>query len=310
MDEIVLSNGRRTTRIAFGCGGLGGATGWNASRRLLGAAWDAGIRHFDVAPSYGFGEAEQFLGRAIREFGAAATVTTKVGIGRGTRPGRFGQLLRNAARTGLAAVPAMRRKLGDRMRAAAPRGQFETGLVRASVEESLRALGRDHIDVLLLHEAVASDLSPELLELLEQLQREGKIGSAGVGSRTESLMAMAWPLPAPLSVAQGVWRLDGEHLVAPPGVTMNRHGVLHNLPQLQSLLQSHPALAADMTDRTGISCTEPRGVASLLMALALGEPGCGLLIAQSRNPVRVTELANARALPSASEILAELRGMI
>lgn len=310
MDEIVLANGRRTTRIAFGCGGLGGSTGWTPSRKLLTTAWDAGIRHFDVAPSYGFGEAEQFLGRAIKEFGSAATVTTKVGIGRGSRPGRLGQLVRSTARVGLAAVPGLRRKLGNKMRAAAPRGQFDTGFVRASVEESLRALGRDHIDVLLLHEALASDLSPELLELLSELQREGKIGVAGAGSRTESLQAMSWPLSAPLAMAQGVWRLDGQHLAASPEMATNRHGVVHNLPQLQSIFEAHPAFAAEVTDRTSIHCAEPRGAVSLLMALALSEAPGGMVIAQSRDPGRVKELASARALSSAAEILTALRGMV
>lgn len=310
MDEIVLATGRRTTRIAFGCGGLGGSTGWTPSRRLLSAAWDAGIRHFDVAPSYGFGEAEQFLGRALKEFGDAATVTTKVGIGRGSRPGRLGQLVRNAARVGLSAVPAVRRKLGDKMRAAAPRGQFEAGFVRASVEESLRALGRDHIDILLLHEAQAGDLSPELLALLIRLQEEGKIGAAGVGSRNESLQAMSWPLPAPLAIAQGAWRLDGQHLAISSGLAINRHGVIHNLPQLQAMLHANPSFAAEVTERTSLRCTEPRGAVSLLMAMALSEAPDGMLIAQSRDPRRVTELAVARALAPAAEILAALRGMI
>lgn len=310
MDEIVLGNGQRTTRIAFGCGGLGGSTGWKPSRRLLAAAWDAGIRHFDVAPSYGFGEAERFLGRAIKEFGSTATVTTKVGIGRGSRPGPVGQLVRNAARVGLAAVPGLRRKLGNKMRAAAPRGQFETGFVRASVEESLRALGRDHIDVLLLHEAVESDLSQELLDLLTRLQQEGKIGAAGVGSRIESLQAMSWPLPPPLATAQGAWRLDGHHLAALPGVAINRHGVVHNLPQLRAILQSNPAFAAEVSERTSLRCTEPEGAVDLLIALALSEAPDGMVIAQSRDANRVAQLARAREMPSAADILVGLRGMV
>lgn len=310
MDSLLLHNGRETSRIAFGCGGLGGATGWTASRSLLVAAWDAGIRHFDVAPSYGFGEAEQFLGRAFREFGPSATVTTKVGIGRGTRPGIWGQALREAARTGLGLMPGLRRKLGERLRAAVPRAQFDAAGVRTSIEESLRALGRDHIDILLLHEAVVEDIGPSLLELLVQLQGEGKIGAAGVGSRAVSLAGMTWPLPFPLVMAQSEWRLDGGHFPAPDLMAMNRHGAFRSLPQLAAILAENPAFASQLAERTGINCADPHGGAGLLLGLALAEAPGGLVIAQSRDVRRVVMLAGARALDDAPAILAEFRGQM
>ena len=50
------------------------------SLRLLEAAFDAGIRHFDVAPMYGYGEAEGCLGEFLQRHRADVTVTTKYGI--------------------------------------------------------------------------------------------------------------------------------------------------------------------------------------------------------------------------------------
>ena len=59
MEQIRLaSSGRETTRLGYGCSSIMGALGRRQSLRLLEAAYDAGIRHFDVAPMYGYGEAE------------------------------------------------------------------------------------------------------------------------------------------------------------------------------------------------------------------------------------------------------------
>lgn len=48
--------------------------------RLLDAAYDAGIRHFDVAPLYGQGEAAALFGEFPRGRRDKVTVTTKFGI--------------------------------------------------------------------------------------------------------------------------------------------------------------------------------------------------------------------------------------
>ena len=63
METIDLGRtGRRTTRLGFGCSSLMGAMGRKESVAMLEAAFDAGVRHFDVAPMYGFGQAESCVG--------------------------------------------------------------------------------------------------------------------------------------------------------------------------------------------------------------------------------------------------------
>ena len=55
MEQIRLaSSGRETTRLGYGCSSIMGALGRRQSLRLLEAAYDTGIRHFDVAPMYGY----------------------------------------------------------------------------------------------------------------------------------------------------------------------------------------------------------------------------------------------------------------
>src|SRR5215469_15174156 len=71
---------RQTTRLGFGCGNLMGATNRRESLKLLESAFEAGIRHFDVAPMYGYGEAETCLGEFLQHHRGQITVTTKFGI--------------------------------------------------------------------------------------------------------------------------------------------------------------------------------------------------------------------------------------
>src|SRR6266851_5491872 len=81
MEQIALgTSGRHTTRLGFGCGSIMGVLGRHDSLKLLETAYDAGIRHFDVAPRYGYGEAESCLGEFLEHHRGQITVTTKYGI--------------------------------------------------------------------------------------------------------------------------------------------------------------------------------------------------------------------------------------
>jgi D-threo-aldose 1-dehydrogenase len=73
----------RVARLGYGCAPIGGlyeAVSDDQAARTLNYAWDMGIRYFDVAPLYGYGLAEQRLGRMLStkprdEF----IISTKVG---------------------------------------------------------------------------------------------------------------------------------------------------------------------------------------------------------------------------------------
>ena len=68
------------TRFGFGTTSLLGLDSEQDRLALLERAFDLGIRHFDTAPYYGYGEAEKVLGRFLKSRREAVTVTTKFGI--------------------------------------------------------------------------------------------------------------------------------------------------------------------------------------------------------------------------------------
>jgi aryl-alcohol dehydrogenase-like predicted oxidoreductase len=98
--------------IALGCGNFGGIGsapeffGLGLTRdealRLMDAAWESGITHFDTADAYGGGHSEQVIGDWIRSRGVRPQLTTKTfnpmraGADHGLAPERIARQLRQS----------------------------------------------------------------------------------------------------------------------------------------------------------------------------------------------------------------------
>ena len=138
---------RAAAHLPLGPLGFGGANLGNLYRPMsdddaqavLDAAWGAGIRHFDTAPHYGLGLSERRLGAFLAGKPRAEYVlSTKVGRLLRPTPERAG---RNDDAHGFV-VPAASERVWD----------FSADGVRRSLDESLRRLGLDRVDVLYLHD--------------------------------------------------------------------------------------------------------------------------------------------------------------
>ncbi|HEY0785896.1 MAG TPA: aldo/keto reductase, partial [Acidobacteriaceae bacterium] len=178
--------GHSTTALGFGCSSLSGGTSRGHSIRLVHAAHDAGIRHFDVARSYGMGTAEDVLGQALKGRRQGVTLATKVGI---DRPRHAWAIMtaRSLAAPLRRLVPALTRSVG----ASAYTGlkvhtRFEPQFVEASVTDSLRRLRTDYVDLLLLHEVSAEQVNDTLLSCLDALRRRGLVRALGTGTSYEN----------------------------------------------------------------------------------------------------------------------------
>jgi aryl-alcohol dehydrogenase-like predicted oxidoreductase len=113
------STGLSVSALGFGCGAVGGLMVRGSAeeqRRAVTRALDAGITYFDTAAQYGDGASEENLGRVMRELGAWSRVV----VGTKVR------------------VPP----------------EARDGAVRASLQASLRRLGRADVDVFHLHNTI------------------------------------------------------------------------------------------------------------------------------------------------------------
>jgi aryl-alcohol dehydrogenase-like predicted oxidoreductase len=150
--------------VAFGTWQLGGDWGQFdevAAATAIRSAYELGINFFDSAQAYGFGAAERLLGRALRgeldRHRDEVVIATKGGLRIDERHG----LVRDSS-------PAW---------------------LRRGVDQSLAALGVDHIDLYQIHWPDPQTPPAETAEALEQLVEVGKIRHVGVSNFTAAQMA-------------------------------------------------------------------------------------------------------------------------
>ncbi len=183
MEQVELKPlGRRVSCIGFGCARLDGRIGLRQSTRLLETALSLGITYFDVAASYG--TAEEALGHVIGN-SRDVVVTTKVGP---PRPAYNASKmrLRFLAKSMLDRLRGVKVLLGGGVRpqsrpSTRPRYDFSKEAIERSLEESLKRLQRDQVDIFLAHEPHRSDLTPEVASRFEVLLNQNLIKAYGVG---------------------------------------------------------------------------------------------------------------------------------
>lgn len=166
--------------LGFGCASLGSRISRKSGIAAIERALAAGITWFDVAPSYGDGEAESILGDALR--GTKVAIVTKVGL-RAETAGKFSKALRGFARPIVAAVPGLRAMAKSARAGTIARVPLDANAIRASIMRSLERLRVDRVAVLALHDPSDDDLRrDEVLRALEDVKRQGlaaRIGMAG-----------------------------------------------------------------------------------------------------------------------------------
>jgi aryl-alcohol dehydrogenase-like predicted oxidoreductase len=175
----------RSSVLGFGCGAVLGRIGRADSLRAMNAAWDAGINLFDVARSYGYGEAEGLLGEFLAGKRDRAVISTKFGIWP-ERQGGWKQALKPVVRGVLRVLPGARGLVRRGAAGQMTPGQFTVPVLRASLEESLRRLRTEYVDVLFLHSAPASVMAQDdLMAEMERVVEEGKVRLAGLSAEAE-----------------------------------------------------------------------------------------------------------------------------
>lgn len=194
--------GSKVSVLGFGCAPLMGRVGRRDSLRALTAALDAGITFFDTARSYGYGQGEALLGEVLRGRRDSVVVCTKFGILPADRR-NWKQKLKPAAQAAIRVFPGLRkfarRHAGDQFQP----GQFSLEVLRSSLEESLRELKTDYVDMLLLHAAPVGVLDDDdLLLAMQRLVESGKVRMAGISGEQSVIAETFRRRPGVLKTAQ------------------------------------------------------------------------------------------------------------
>lgn len=244
-----------------------------ASRAKIDAALEIGINFFDTADIYGpdnnepFGAAEQLLGRLFAEdrgLREQMVLCSKAGIEMGV-----------------------------------PYNSSPAYLERA-VEDSLRRLGVDHLDLFLIHRPDVLAHPREVARALEGLRAAGKIREAGVSNHTAAQAAalqahLSFPLAchqpefSPLALGpledgvldQAMEREMGVMAWSPLG-----GGRLGERPEEPRTRRVYDVLSA-LADREGVSVT------AVAYAWVMAHPARPVPIVGTQSPERIREAADA-----------------
>lgn len=188
-----------TNRLGFGCAKLLRLRSSRERQKLLYAAYDCGIRHFDTARMYGLGAAEAEVGKFLRSIHDPVVITTKFGIPIANSFKRM--LAQIIGRRLISWFPSWGNAGKRRAKSLYLNKNFSVEAAEKSLHESLRSLQRDFVNALLLHEPTSSDyISPLLLDKLGNLVEKGIIGSFGVSGGiqdtifSDNVRPIHWPI--------------------------------------------------------------------------------------------------------------------
>src|SRR6201998_1778039 len=173
MEYVKLGRtGLEVSRICLGCMGYGvpdrGNPAWRIgeaeSRPFIQRALEGGINFFDTANRYSLGSSEEILGRAIKDFTRRdeVVIATKVYGRIGPRP------------TG---------------------GGLSRKSILREIDDSLRRLGTDYVDLYQIHRWDYGTPIEETLEALHDIVKAGKVRYIGASSMH------AWQFAKALHVA-------------------------------------------------------------------------------------------------------------
>ena len=277
------SSGMRATPLGFGCATLFRASDPTQRSRLLRAAYDAGIRHFDVAPMYGLGRAERELGSFTRARRSEVTIATKFGI-RPTLAARGLAYVQRPVRRTFESKPAVRDQA--RAHAAAPsrllyeKGGYDASGARHSLQRSLRALKTDYVDLLLLHDPLPGSVrSDEVSSFLEDARAAGLIRSWGLAGAPETTgeVARSFPRIPVLQLPDDIF--VPSLLRAPAGSAFITFGVIGQaLARIVQHVRSADSTRSRWENIIGADCGDPDITSYFLLRSALQANSSGVVL--------------------------------
>jgi len=299
METVAIGEtGRRTTRPCVGCSSVMGSLGRRQSLRMLESAFDAGIRHFDVAPMYGYGQAEGCLGEFLKSHPSDTTVTTKYGIV-APRKAALAGLARGLARPLIKSLPGTKKRLAQAAALVAGRSQrapYTAAHARASLERSLTALKRDHIDIWLLHEVEAADLqgaeADGLVRTLEEAVTSGKVGRFGVASGSDKIPALTAAHPDLCRTLQYEWSVLDPVPAQSAALRIHHRALTDRFRVLHQAIVSRPTIADRWSAEVGVHVGTLDNLARLMLKAALLANPQSIILFSSKSPGHVA--ANAR----------------
>ena len=295
-----------------------GGTDDEKSVQTIHAAVDAGITSIDTAPVYGFGHSEEVVGRGLKGIRDRVQLMTKVGLRWDTEEGaHFFDTQDSSGKDW---------RITRNLRPAS---------IRWEVEQSLRRMQVDHIDLIQCHWPDPSTPISESMGALAQLVRDGKVGAIGVSNFSTEQMEEAQIALGDIPLASNqpkysVLDRQIEHDVLPHCMA-HQIGVVVYSPMARGILTGRVTMDREFPESDGRS-TDPLyhpenrrlvlnaldqirdiadahevSLANLVVAWVLHQPGITGALVGARTVKQATENALAGRLTLEEQELATIR---
>ena len=174
-------SGLKVSEICLGTMTFGHGADEAESERMVHLAWDAGVNFFDTANSYGEGESEVLLGKALKGRRRDAIVATKF----------FNPMGKGPNDSGMSRVHIMQ-----------------------AIDDSLKRLQMEYVDIYYIHHVDTQTPLEEMLRALDDLVRQGKVRYTACSNYQAWRLSEALWLSDSLNLAQFVCYQPLYNLVA------------------------------------------------------------------------------------------------
>lgn len=314
-------SGIQASAIAFGAWAIGGWR-WGggddkASIDAIRAAVDHGITLIDTAPVYGFGKSEELVSKAVEGIRDKVVIATKCGISWKTDKGELLFVADDKGKNPEGQYP-LRKYSGPES-------------IRVEIEDSLKRLRTDRIDLYQTHWQDASTPTEDVMACLLDLKKQGKIRAIGC-CNAEMDHLERYRKVGPLDSDQERYsmldrKMDAEQL---PYCRKNNIAVLAYSPLHHGLLTGKirpdrtynegdlrrdlPRFKPDAVTKTNamLAKFEPIAkrhgatVGQLIIAWTIARPGLTHALVGARTPEQAAENAKAGAIDLSAEEVAEM----
>jgi aryl-alcohol dehydrogenase-like predicted oxidoreductase len=283
--------------IGFGCAYIMGGFEKKRNIKLLLSAFDCDIKYFDTAPMYGQGTSEEVVGEAFASNRHRISIATKVGIPHSTYT-RKAEFLRAIATPIRRYLPKVSRGAATVLYKAgpsrpSPRNLTPLAVVR-SVEDSLIRLRTDYVDLLLLHDAMLHEVTPELIDGISRMKSAGKVLRLGVASSVSDIDEIDRIYPNVFDVYQRAWSvMESDEDLFNNKIRIFHRSIMHSLEKLRRKMDDDRAFALRMRGATGLELTTTDEIAKVLIGAAVSVNPHGVTLFGTRRADRVANYAKA-----------------
>lgn len=291
------------SQLGFGTASLASLDDRRAVWKLLDAALECGITHFDTARLYGDGTMERMLRPFVRSNRENITIASKFGL-----PGRWSgpipSLLLPTARRWVKRISRHRRETLSQKAVGfdPPIPRLTVEAMQRSLRITLRELGTDSLDLFLMHEARPEQVSKDLLIALDSEKEKGLIKAYGSGGEWENTMSqttLPWPSPPVLQAPVSLALADNQ-----PECLLQAPTIIHSVFRGMGYLEGVMARERDIADFPGDQFSGGATLSEIFLRWALNRYPNSRVLIGARSISRIRANAAIAAKPIDASLLA------